>query len=295
MVLVKTRGHGATRIAVFGVETDGRPEVSAGALMRLRNQIDEAVSTNGAVLLRGLRVSDPDEFQRIVDLCGVPLNGYRPGDTPRFGDPGDVPLHSEMSYARARPNRLYFCCDGAGPFTDRRAILADLDPEVRAHFEARGVMYRRNLHGGLGFGRSWQQTFETGDRAVVEGYLRSAQAEFAWTSDGGLRVSQIRPAIRVHPFTGDRVWFNQIDQWHPVNLSAYARHSAAGEPWPYSVTYGDGGSIPLDHLDHVRQVARRNEIVLPWQPGDVIVIDTMLVLSGRPSYAPSRGLVMSLA
>ena len=31
------------------------------------------------------------------------------------------------------------------------------------------------------------------------------------------------PLVRTHPVTGERVWFNQADQWHPTNLDEDTR------------------------------------------------------------------------
>jgi alpha-ketoglutarate-dependent taurine dioxygenase len=316
-VQTETLKSGATTMTVFHVATEPGSGGATAALADIRSEIDHAVSTNGAVLLRGPGISTAEDFHRVVNVFGVPLGTYRGGNTPRsavttgiytsteYPAQYDISLHNEMSYANRWPERLYFCClkaadsGGATPVTDGRALLADLDADVRHEFETRGVMYRQNLHGGFGLGKSWQQTFETGDRAVVEEFLRDAQAEFTWTADDALRVSQTRPAVRTHPVTGERVWFNQADQWHPSNLPPAEAEALLSivdrdEDLPHSVAYGDGGAIPVEHLDHVRQTARRNELAVPWQPGDIMMIDNMLVLHGRQAFAGSRRVVVSM-
>jgi len=64
--------------------------------------------------------------------------------------------------------------------------------------------------------------FETTDRAFVEDYCRQGGIEFSWEDNGALRTAQVRAAVATHPATGETVWFNQVDQWHPSNLGAEA-------------------------------------------------------------------------
>lgn len=284
----------------------------------LRGQVGELLAADGAVLVRGVGITDVHGFHRVVASFGDPLlDSYRGGNTPRtavssgvftsteYPAQYEITLHNEMSYARRWPARLYFGCliaaetGGATPVCSGRALLADLDPGVRERFETRGVVYRQYLHGGFGPGKSWQQTFETDDRALVEGFLRDAVAEFEWTGDDGLRVVQRRPAVRAHPVTGDQVWFAQADQWHPSNLPGREAEfllslAESGEDVPHWVTYGDGSPIPAADLDAVRVAAGRNKLSVGWQPGDLMVIDNMLVLHGREPFTGERSVIVSM-
>jgi alpha-ketoglutarate-dependent taurine dioxygenase len=285
----------------------------------LRREVDEHLLRDGAVLLRGAGITSADAFHGVVGRFGDAILGsYRGGNTPRravsagvftsteYPAHYEITLHNEMSYAHRWPARLYFCClvvaetGGATPICDGRALLSDLDPEVRARFAARGLLYRQHLHGGAGLGKSWQDTFETADRAVVEEFLNAADARFEWTDDGGLRrVSQHRPAVRRHPLTGDEVWFNQADQWHPSNLpsdEAELLMSVVDEEadLPHSVLYGDGSAIPDADLNAVRRAQARNHLAPPWRQGDVPVVDNMLALHGREPFTGERRVVVSM-
>ncbi|GAA2398818.1 TauD/TfdA family dioxygenase [Streptomyces glaucosporus] len=283
----------------------------------VRERVGELLAECGVVMVRGLGVEDSGGFHRTVTAFGDPLIGsYRGGNTPRvtvsdgvftsteYPARYDISLHNEMSYAHRWPSRLYFCCltapesGGATPVCDGHALLEDLDPEVRARFGA-GVVYRQHLHGGLGLGKSWQDTFETGDRWVVEEFLRASRAEFRWTPEGGLRVSQHRPGTRINPLTGREVWFNQADQWHPSNLpgdEGRALLSLIGsvDDLPHWVTYADGTPIPDEDLAEVRAAAGRNKLVEPWQAGDVMIVANMSVLHGREAFTGARRVVVSM-
>jgi alpha-ketoglutarate-dependent taurine dioxygenase len=307
-MLIDKLTQGGTTMAIVGIGPDD--DLPAHA--------EEHQARDGVVLLRGLGIDSSERFHETVSAFGGSLIGsYRGGNTPRttvsdgvftsteYPARYEITLHNEMSYAHRWPARLFFCCldaaetGGATPVCDGRALLAGLSPNVRERFETRGVLYRQHLHGGAGLGKSWQQTFETTDRATVEEFLASADAEFAWTTDGALKVSQRRPAVRRHPLTGEAVWFNQADQWHPSNLpgdEAELLLSVVDEEadLPHSVAYGDGTPIPAGDLDDVRRSQQAGKLATPWHEGDLMVVDNMRVLHGRQPFTGSRRVLVSM-
>ena len=50
---------------------------------------------------------------------------------------------------------------GETPIVDCRRLFQVLDPGVRDPLVERGVRYVKIMHGGSGFGKSWQDHFET--------------------------------------------------------------------------------------------------------------------------------------
>lgn len=287
-----------------------------GPVEELRERAGEVLASTGVVLLRGLGVSTPDRFHEVVGHFGEPLTSYRGGNTPRskvadgiftsteYPPEYEISLHNELSYASQWPRRLFFCClvepgsGGATPVCDGRALLGALDDEVAERFVARGVTYRQHLHGGFGLGKSWQDTFETADRAEVETFLAEADMTFSWTDDGGLRTAAHRPAVRTAP-SGETVWFNQADQWHSSNLPPTEREALLElyedeADLPHSVTYGDDSPIPQPDLDAVRAAAKQHELANPWQQGDVMIVENMLALHGRQPFTGSRRILVSM-
>ncbi|WP_165961045.1 TauD/TfdA family dioxygenase [Actinocrispum wychmicini] len=283
----------------------------------LMSEVDEILTTTGVVLLRGLGISSPAHFHETVAKFGEPLGGYRGGNTPRtkvadgiftsteYPAEYEISLHNELSYAQTWPDRLFFCCltepttGGATPVCDGRALLSDLDPDVRDRFTTKGIVYRQHLHGGYGPGKSWQRTFETDNPAEAEKFLHAAGLTFNWTPDNGLRTSAPRPAIRTHPKTGTPVWFNQADQWHPTNLPPTEREALLDlfdneSDLPHSVTYGDGSPIPSSDVDAIRTAAKRNELSFPWQRGDIMIVENMLALHGRHPYTGPRKILVAM-
>lgn len=310
------RTAGGTKLAVLntGTPADGWGEDQWDAMC---HRAEELLAEYGTVMIRGVGVADADAFHDAVSRFGGALiDSYRGGNTPRsavsegvftsteYPARYDITLHNEMSYAKTWPSRLYFGCliaaetGGATPVCDGEALLESLPPGVRARFSS-GIVYRRHLHGGFGLGKSWQDTYETQDRAVVEAFLKETAAEYEWTADGGLRVMQHRPGIRINPRTGRYAWFNQADQWHPSNLPDEEAELLlslidTAEDLPHWTTFADGTLLTDDDLAHVRKAQRENMIAEPWQAGDIMIVDNMSVLHGRESFTGARKVVVAM-
>jgi len=302
---------GATSLPVLKTNSDDRFE-------DVRERVEALIAEHGGVLLRGLGIDSAERFQSVVEELGDPLwQSYRGGNTPRSAITAavftsteyparfDISLHNEMSYANRWPAKLFFCCliaaetGGATPVCDGKALVEDLKPDVRERFIGHGVVYHQHMHGGFGLGKSWQQTFETDDPAEVEKFLQDSDATFSWTEDGGLRVAQHRPAVRAHPVTGEQVWFNQADQWHPSTLPGDEAETLlevveSPEDLPHWVTYGDGSLISEDDLNEVRLAADRNKVAVPWQAGDLLMVDNMRMLHGRQAYTGARRIAVAM-
>jgi hypothetical protein len=140
--------------------------------------------------------------------------------------------------------------------------------------------------------------FETNDKATVERYCEDGKIEYEWTKRGGLRTSQIRPAAIKHPVTGTPVWFNQVDQWHPTNLEDAVRTAMLAlmseKDLPINAYYGDGSPLEPAVLDEIRWVFERASIKLPWQEGDVLLVDNTMVAHGRSPFTGPREVVLAM-
>lgn len=289
------------------------PGVPLGALR-------PALAEHGALLFRGWGIASLADFQQFVTLFSrtdVPF-GYAGGASPRrsLGEAGlyssteyppdmTLALHSELSYADVWPKTLFFHCVEAAPvggattLGDSRRILARLDPAVLDEFRRKGVRYVRNLSGIKGSGYSWQEAFETDDPAQAEAECRRIGAGFEWSADGFLRMSQVRPATAVHPVTGEEVWFNQADGFHPSALApavyeAMLAECGSEERFRLHSSFGDGTPIPLDVLEHIRAVLRDETVPHGWQPGDVVVLDNLLAAHGRAPFEGPRTIVLAM-
>lgn len=274
---------------------------------------------SGALLFRGFDLRTTEEFGRLVDAFsgGSPRFGYAGGASPRRvleGGGGNVynsteyppavelSLHNELSYSGLYPRLLFFFCliapqqGGATTLGDSRRILSRVDGSVLQAFRTKGVRYVRNLSPDLGSGYSWQDAFETDDPVEAEAACRHLGASFEWR-DGFLRVSQVRPATARHPVTGEEVWFNQADGFHPSALdketyaSLLAYHGVE-DAFRLTVSFGDGTPIGPDMLAEVRAAIAAERVEHRWEAGDVIVLDNLLIAHGRAPFSGSRKIAL---
>ncbi|MGW6420187.1 TauD/TfdA family dioxygenase [Streptomyces sp. NPDC055055] len=267
-----------------------------------------------AVYFRGFGIT-ADTYDGAADLLLANRLAYVHGNSPRtkvgrnlytsteYPAEFEISMHNEMSYAHAWPSRILFHCDvaaatgGATPLVDGRLWLESIDPEIRAAF-APGVRYTQNLHDGMGFGKSWQATFETEDRAEVEEFLDGAEAEWSWQPDGTLRVTQLRRATLEHPVTGTEVWFNQADQWHIAGLGDDAAALAELIPedeLPQNAFFADGSPIPADYITHVQEIGMKSAVDVAWEVGDLLLVDNVAVAHGRRAFTGQRRILVAMA
>jgi hypothetical protein len=169
---------------------------------------------------------------------------------------------------------------------------------VRDPLIERGVRYVKNMHGGSGFGKSWQAHFETEDRDAVASYLGESGVEHRWGEGGSLWTSQVRPAAIGHPVTGESVWFNQADLWHWSALGARGAsllRVMGPERLPTNACYGDGEQIPVEHMDIARETRRLEAAAFPWEAGDLLLPDNHLVAHGRRPFTGERRILVAMA
>ncbi|MNP08534.1 peptide synthase [compost metagenome] len=247
---------------------------------------------------------------------GHPLLNYEFGSTPRkaieqgvytsteYPAHQIIPLHNEQSYTLQWPMKIWFHCvqpsaeGGETPIADSRQIFQQLDPALRQRFSDKRLMYVRNYGNGLDL--PWEQAFNTEDRAVAEAYCRANQIAFEWKDDGELRTRQVCQATARHPVTQDWIWFNQAHLFHVSNLPPAVRESllaVVDEPLdlPRNVYCGDGSELEESALAEIRGVLEQCTVRFPWEQGDVLMLDNMLVAHGRASFKGPRQVIVAMA
>ncbi len=278
-------------------------------------EMNKKLVEHGGILFRGFQTGSTDEFEQFTKVITPNLLNYHERSTPRSEVSGKVytsteypadqfiQMHSEMSYSSNWPQKIWFYCvkpadeQGETPLADNRKVFEILDEKIKEKFMEKKVMYVRNF--GAGLDLTWQNAFQTDDPGEVEQYCRDANIEFEWLENGRLRTKQVCQAVEKHPVTGEMLWFNQAHLFHVSSLPKETRESllsvVSEEELPRNAYYGDGSPIENEVLEMIREAYRQALIVFPWEEGDVLMLDNMLIAHGRNPFVGQRKVVVAMA
>jgi alpha-ketoglutarate-dependent taurine dioxygenase len=277
--------------------------------------VNENLAVTGALLFRGFHVGGVEGFESFTRWFREELMTYDHGSTPRSQISGKVytsteypshqtiPLHNEMAYTTRWPLKLWFYSHtvaeegGETPIADSREVFRRIRPEIRAKFNAHGLMYTRNYKAGMDV--PWQKVFNTEDRERVAEICHANQIEFEWISGNELRTRQICQASAIHPATGEDVWFNQAHLFHVSNLEERVRKAMLSiykqEELPRNVFYGNGEPIQDQVLAEIRAVIEEVKVVFSWHKDDILMVDNMAVAHGRNPFKGQRKVAVAMA
>lgn len=277
--------------------------------------VHERLASEGAILFRDVGVSDARSFEEFSANHVVEWMEYQDRASKRSHVRGhihtstDTPaafpiaLHCESSFASRWPQKIFFFCHiapssgGRTPICDMQRVYRNIDPGIREKFERLGVMYYRNFSRGVGM--DWRDVFQKVDRQSVDAYCASHGIHAEWLDDDRLRTIQVRPATLTHPRTGQTVWFNHALALHKSSLDDSLKETLlrqGGESnLPHNTYFGNGEPIPNEVIQHIRDVHARFTILFDWRPGDVLMLDNMLMAHGREPYEGERVVYAAMA
>jgi alpha-ketoglutarate-dependent taurine dioxygenase len=278
-----------------------------------RDEIEAYLSRHGAILFRGFGLSTIAHFESVAtSITGGLYGGY--GDLPRAGAseniyastpfPNDMSIlfHNESSHLSSWPMKIAFFCmipsqtGGETPLLDCREICREMRPALLEKFARLGVTYVRNFGDGLDV--SWQQFFRTEDRSAVEETCKAEGLECEWKTGNGLRIRHRTHAVATHPRTAEQIFFNQIQLHHPYCLGKDVRESLLSiyheEDLPRNVYYGDGSVIEDSVMEELDELYWRLDVELPWQAGDIILLDNMLTAHARKPFSGDRKICVAM-
>jgi alpha-ketoglutarate-dependent taurine dioxygenase len=285
----------------------------------------------GALLIRGFPINAAEDMEKVVAVFDDRSIDYVGGTTPRTRVLRNIftsteitrfykiKLHNELAFQPNYPAKIYFYCQipaqrgGETIIADCRAIIRDIDPAVLARFREQGVIYARVFQKRKAwrefikkfvlvyFHLTWEQVFNTSDRASVEEECRRLQLPFAWRENGDLEVRNHAPAVIRHPDTNEELWFNHVTSLHfnPETLDwiVYLTRKLLyrERDLPTNVYYGNGDPIPHADLRSVYDAIDRHTVAFPWQAGDLLVLDNRLVAHGRNPYRGPRRVLVAMS
>jgi alpha-ketoglutarate-dependent taurine dioxygenase len=273
--------------------------------------ITEHLRKTGAILLRGFDINSVEAFEKVSGVLGEEQMKYMDQSSPRSlvaekiytstDYPADQPInmHNELSYSQDWPMRILFFClkppvsGGETPIADSRKVLQFISEKTRARFAEKGIMYVRNLVDGLGL--SWRDVYQSAEKKVAEEYCTRHNIEYTWFGDNHFRISWKKPAILSHPYTGEAIWFNHGFFFNAWNLPEEVRMGIEDpSQYPSDTFYGDGTPIEKEVIGELREAFEKAKVVYPWEKGDVLLLDNMLMSHGRSSFTGERKILVSM-
>ncbi|TYP74345.1 TauD/TfdA family dioxygenase [Aquimarina intermedia] len=282
-----------------------------------KENIEKILSKRGAIKFSGIAIDSLHSFQEATNGISDNFLDYIDGNSPRTKLQGKVytsteyessqkiTMHNELSYSSKWPKKLYFSCiepsitGGETLLADCRTIVQNMNPSIIEEIESRGITYIRNLHSGQGMGPSWKDTFETEDKNEVEQYCLTAHIKYEWLNDDSLRLYQNSKGIIKHHITGEKVWFNQIDQFHPSHLGTEVFETLqllyeSPKEYPMYVTFGDGKEIHEQMISEIIESIEKETLYPVWQKNELLILDNELVCHGRNSYTGNRLILVTM-
>lgn len=252
--------------------------------------LDEVVGRlqrDGAILFRGFGVDVPGFVAFARKIAPTAVHNESPSRQ-RLDEETSVqtvdggsdafPLHPELSREPWKPDIAMFCCvqppvrGGETTICDGIAIVEGLDADVRALWAGRRLVYVQSASAA-------QLLYWLGTERPSPGQLANPPAgcpyRFAKAGGGIIRLYQA-PALH-RPLFDDRLAFG--------NFALFARDYLKRPNIPL---LDDGEPIPESMLAPVREAANRLTIDIPWQAGDVVLLDNSRWLHGRRAIFDAR-------
>lgn len=294
------------------------PEVDLDATVdwvrNRRDWLDAKAIEHGAILFRGFPLETPEDFDAFIAAFDYPnfayadslSNAVRVVRTERVFSANEAPpsvtifFHHEMAQTPVYPSKLLFFCEraaaegGATPLCRSDVLLERLRercPQFVADCEAKGLKYSNVMPAaddpGSGMGRSWQSTLRAERPEQAEARLRELGYSWEWLPDQCLRATTpVLPAVReIAP--GRKSFFNQL-------IAAFKGWKDDRNDPSKAITFGDGAPLDAEAVQIAADLADELAFDVPWQPGDVALVDNFITMHGRRSFAGTRKVWASL-
>lgn len=271
-------------------------------------ELEDALSNAGALLFRGFPIDSAETFDAFSDAFDYDnftyqeslSNAVRINFTERVFTANEAPkdveiyLHHEMAQTPIYPSKLFFFCvsaaeeGGATPLcrSDKlyEAMQKD-DPILAADFAEKGLKYTTVMPAmddpKSGQGRGWGSTLSVETKEQAEKKLKELGYSWEWLEDGSLRaVTPVLPAV-LKLDNGKQVFFNQL-------IAAYMGWKGVRENPSSAITFGDGSAIPKEGLERINELSKEFTFDLPWQDGDVAIVDNYMAMHGRRPFSGER-------
>jgi hypothetical protein len=235
--------------------------------------------------------------------------------------------HNEFGLSPHYPAYVFFYCisapetGGETPINNSIVLyhrLKERHPEFIKEIEERGVKYQlffvntsrtqTESPGNSVLQAYGQHVLESDDtntaRTKIEKEIRRLPtAEWKWENQsnenelGDLRIWQRLPAVRKHPITGEKAFFNNAVSRFLNAIDGgtlESPHLSNEGKYQPPAFYGDGGLIPRRYFESAVEIIKETRALVTWKKGDVVLLDNLAVQHAREPWTGDRKLLASL-
>ncbi len=269
---------------------------------------------HGAILFRGFPLVTAQDFDAFVAAFNLPnftyedslSNAVRTNRTPRVFTANEAPadvsifLHHEMAQTPIYPSKLFFFCEqtaeqgGATPICRSDVLFGRLTkelPNFATDCVKKGLLYSHIMpaadDAASGMGRSWQSTWKATTPEQAEARMTSLGYTWQWQNNGCLKVTTPRLQAVRDLGDGRTSFFNQL-------IAAFRGWKDTRNDPSKSITFGDGTALDKATMQRVIDMAEEITFNIPWQTGDVALVDNYVAMHGRRTFQGTRKVLASL-
>ncbi len=265
-----------------------------------REDIGANLDEFGAIMFRNFN-TDSEVFSKFISKISAritldPARSFVSKGT-QLVDAGvdKVGLHLENGNAPVLPDLIWFMCEIAAKsgsqstYCDGRKVWANMDEDIKEKFEAQRIKYSRNIPEKL-----WKKYVfhEIGGMNSVDNV----------TVDHLLELGKRNPG-QYFSINNDGSVFSELKTWavHPTQFSELPSfaNSMLGPSYNYEkpkICFEDGSEIGDDIWVHIEKITDRYTYNIPWENGDVVLIDNTRVMHGRRRIEdPNRRICAALS
>lgn len=259
------------------------------------------------------------------DFCTVLRTKIQPGVYTSINyTQKSIPMHNEKAYDYDTPSHIYFNCTqpsetgGLTPLIDGNKLWLSLPEPLKNKLELHGVMYCRYFYGEgiklklirkIGGGincRTWMEQFDTQEKNVVDEILADTIYQHQWTIGNGLITKKIMPPYRRHPISDKVVWFNQchnLNRYYSTNTNfirlkvknPIARYiMQLPSLSPLMARFGNEEHFSKNEISIINQLMLEQQVMTPWQKGDVMIVDNYSCLHGKTAHTGKRVILVGM-
>ncbi|BAZ54106.1 taurine catabolism dioxygenase TauD/TfdA [Nostoc sp. NIES-4103] len=200
-------------------------------------------------------------------------------------DPGMhyVSPHCENANSPFRPDVIWFCCGvpasqgGETLYWDGIRVWQELDEELRQLFIAKKIKFCQKFPAA-----DWKRFLGVGATlADVKRTLNGIPGlRYTINEDQSVSLEYVCSAVIKTKYGNQEAFANSL-------ISEYKNPRGA-------VTFADGSPIPSTVINQIQQVMNNLTEVIPWQSGDLVMIDNSRFLHGRRSFTDTKRRIYSL-